>query len=104
MLAMIDWRLCIIEFIIFIIIFAISKTVSLGSVITLLLHPFLTFLITYFADYKLGIFTVWGAASSEYVIASCVFASIFATIIILKHIPNIKRLIEGRESKIKFKK
>lgn len=104
MMAMIDWRLCVIELAVFILIVATSKMVSLGSVGTILLHPVLTFLMTYFVDYKLGILTVWGGASIEYVIASCCFAVVFAIAITSKHTANIKRILKGEESKIKFKK
>ena len=95
---MIDWRICLVEVAIFLILFLTSKMVSLGSVTALALHPIITFIFTYLIDYRTQT-SMWGEVRIYYVITSCVFAVIFAFIIITKHLSNIKRILNGTESK-----
>ena len=69
--------------IIFIIIVAITKYVSVGSMFCALLYPFLLLV---FAEPRIYV----------------VFGLIVFAVVIYKHIPNIKRLISGAENKIKI--
>jgi len=78
-----------IALIIFIIVVAITRYVSLGS-----LSSAIALLITQF------IYTLKNVRELPYFILS----AIVVTFIFVKHIPNIKRLRKGTESKIKFSK
>lgn len=98
---MIDWRICFVEVAIFLILFLSTKMVSLGSVTALAFHPIITFIFTYLIDYRTQN-SIWGEVRIYYVITSCIFALCFAAIIIIKHIPNIKRILKGTESKYKI--
>ena len=71
--------------IIFIVVVAISKYVSLGSIIAAVMLPV-----------NLYIF------NSEPVLI--IFSSVIVTIVIIRHISNIKRIIAGTENKISFGK
>lgn len=77
-------------FVIFIIIFAISKMVSLASVICAMLYPF--------ATYAYLIFT------QREPIASTILAAFMAITVVYMHRDNIKRLIAGTEYKFGQKK
>ena len=59
MMAIIDWRVFVLVLLGFIITFAISRIVSLSSMVGAVVYPIATFLITYFCDYQNPIF-VWG--------------------------------------------
>lgn len=86
MLAVFDWRIACILFAIFLVIFAISHFVSLGSVIAVSLMPLCTYL---FYPGKLY-FTV------------CTLFMAFWIVVL--HKENIGRLVLGTEKKIFFKK
>ena len=80
----------------FIVIVAGTKYVSLGSVVTFLFYPLLQARINY--SYP-------AADGLEHPRAWLVFfAFLTAVVIVLKHIPNLKRIRAGEESKISFKK
>ena len=83
----IDFRVCIIAVTLFVIIVAISKFVSLGSIIAVWSVPVL-FALFYG---KGGIFYI------------C-FGVLLAAFVTFLHRANIKRLREGTENKLKFKK
>lgn len=85
MVLLIDWRICLILFVIFCITVAVSKMVSLGSVTIAFVYPIL---IAVF--YKSPALTI--------------IAIIFALIVIFKHKSNIKKILNGTESKISSKK
>lgn len=103
MIAMFDWRVIIVGIILFTIILLIGKRVSVASVGSMLFYPVVTFLFTYFLDYKHGFLCRFESIPFAFVVTSTVFASFLSLIIILTHIPNIKRLLKGEESKINFK-
>ena len=93
---MCDPFVCLILLVLFILIVLISKFISLGSIMCMLLYPLILDRIT-------RIMTLWGTGtelSSPYII----FAVIIAVIIIVKHWENIKRLMNGTENKFSFKK
>lgn len=75
--------------IIFVIIVAGTRYISLGSVMCMLIYPFL-----------LNAIDTWLSGGCPYVI----FALLTSVLIIYKHKENIKRLRQGKESKFSFKK
>lgn len=85
MVLLIDWRVALILLAVFIIIVALTKWVSLGSIIMAILYPVLMFLF-----YK----SLW----------ITIVAAVFAVIVIAAHRGNIKKLLNGTESKISFSK
>lgn len=85
MVFIVDWKIALILLAIFIIIVAVTKYVSLGSIIIALLYPILIYLF-----YKSFVLTI--------------IALIFTFIVIVAHRSNIKKLINHSENKINFKK
>ncbi|MCH5321902.1 MAG: glycerol-3-phosphate 1-O-acyltransferase PlsY [Eubacterium sp.] len=80
----IDWRIALILLAVFIIIVAVTRYVSLGSIIMALLYPVLIF-----AFHKSIVLTI--------------IAAIFTMIVVVAHKGNIKKLINHTENKIEFK-
>lgn len=89
----VDWRVFLILISVFLIVFILSRIVSLASVVAAIVYPVSTFLITYFIDYKhLGHF---------YIYAFPTICSLLMGILVLyKHRGNIRRLLSGQEGKI----
>ena len=85
MVFIVDWKIALILLTIFIIIVAVTKYVSLGSIIIALLYPILIYLF-----YKSLVLTI--------------IALIFTLIVIVAHRSNIKKLINHSENKINLKK
>ena len=84
MVIIVDWRIALILFLIFIGVILISKWISLGSIVIALLYPVLIF-----AFYK------------NFILAAV--ALLFTAIVIVAHRENIKRLAKGTENKISIK-
>lgn len=84
MVIIVDWRIALILFVIFIGVILISKWISLGSIVIALLYPVLIF-----AFYK------------NFILAAV--ALLFTAIVIVAHRENIKRLAKGSENKISIK-
>ena len=84
MVIIVDWRIALILFVIFIGVILISKWISLGSIVIALLYPVLIF-----AFYK------------NFILAAV--ALLFTAIVIVAHRENIKRLAKGTENKISIK-
>jgi glycerol-3-phosphate acyltransferase PlsY len=82
----VDWRLALISWGVFIVVTLITRYVSLASIL-----GSIAFLVS------MVILHVGGIAARNIVIL-CVI------LVIVRHIPNIKRLIKGEESKLKFKR
>jgi acyl-phosphate glycerol 3-phosphate acyltransferase len=82
---MMDWKLGLILLGIFVIIVAITKYVSLGSIIACVAFPI-------------------GAAIKGNSVVFIVFAAILSVLAISRHKANIKRLLSGTESKLGAKK
>ncbi len=101
MIALIDWRVFIIVIFIFLIIFIITRIVSLSSICGAAAFPVATFLITYFFDYRGGKSTV-GPVSLSYVFITTAIALLMAFILIIKHKSNIERIKNGTEQKLKI--
>ena len=87
---LIDWRIFLILISVFLIVLILSKVVSLASVCAALAFP-VAVAILYFA--------VDGGSNNLHVIA-LVFAILISTLVVYKHRKNIKRILNGTESKI----
>jgi glycerol-3-phosphate acyltransferase PlsY len=96
MIALIDWRIFIIVISVFIIVFIISKIVSLSSICGAGSFPIATFLVTFFLDYRSGS----GTVPLSYVLITTGIALILGLTIIIKHKTNIERIKNGTEKKI----
>lgn len=90
-----DWRIVLIEFIIFVLVVGITKYVSLGS-ICLVVGFFILY--TVFAIKGFYDFT-----SDSKMIESIVVAGVITLLAIIRHSANIKRLLSGTENKLSFK-
>ena len=85
--------LALILFAVFVIMVAFTRYVSLGSTVGAALYP--VFLVPFFR----GLFN--GAYPPIYIV---LFGFFIPGVIILKHIPNIKRIMHGEESKFSFRR
>lgn len=83
MVIIVDWRIALILFVIFVIIIMVTKWISLGSIVIALLYPVLIYV--FYSNWLLA-----------------VIALLFTLIVIIAHRQNIKRLINGTENKISF--
>ncbi len=81
----------------FLVIFFISRIVSLSSILSICWAPLLA-----------AIFPNATVVSQQFLVPQyefeIVMGGLFALIVVLKHIPNIKRLIKGEEKRMSFKK
>lgn len=84
---MLDWRLFIILFAMFILSVLCTKYISFGSVLCAMLFPLILNRMN-----DTGLFLI------EFV------AMAIAVIVVIKHLGNLKRIFEGTESKFEFKK
>lgn len=80
----IDWRIALILLAVFIVIIAVTRYVSLGSIVMAILYP--VFIFTFHKSLVLTI-----------------IASVFTIIVVIAHRENIKKLINHTENKIDFK-
>ncbi len=94
MMLILDWRVALICLAVFTAMGLIFKMVSLGSICAGITLPILT-----------GIFGRLVDGNSAATVLFCIaMTTAIALILIFKHIPNIKRIIKGTESKIGSKK
>lgn len=102
LMLVVDWRVFLMILGTFLIIFFITKIISLGSIACAALYPVYTLLITYFCDYlpKLG---TPDELRFRFVLISTGCAVIVGAIIIIMHKDNLKRLFSGEEKRIKAK-
>ncbi|HHZ05221.1 MAG TPA: glycerol-3-phosphate 1-O-acyltransferase PlsY [Clostridiales bacterium] len=103
LMAVVDWRVFLCTLGVFLVVFLISKIISLSSLAGAVAYPIITFCFVYFIDYVPS----QAAAvpvSMLFVILSTAFAFGIGLVVIVKHRANIKRIINGTEKKITAKK
>ncbi len=89
-----DWRIVLIELILFVLVVGITKYVSLGSI---------CLVVGFFILYT--VFTIKGSydfASEAKKIESIIVAGVITLLAIIRHSANIKRLLSGTENKLSF--
>ena len=92
-LAMIDIKVFLAIFAVFVVILAISKYVSLASIFSAVACPIAVFAMSFIVDgYSMGKSILYTA-----------FAVVIAVTVVWKHKSNIERLIAGNENKFSFK-
>lgn len=93
LMLILDWRVAIVCLVIFVVTVAISKMVSLGSIIGSAMFPVMTF-----------VFRSYIYHQPTYIVVICtVMSALLAGLVIFKHHTNIKKIISGTESHISFK-
>lgn len=96
MVTILDWRIAAISLGAFIIIVALTRLVSLGSLVGALASVVLTYVFKRYVD---------GNGEATEVAAFCtVLLGVSVLLVVLKHIPNIGRLLTGKESRLSFKR
>ena len=90
LLFVLDWRMALMCVGLFAITVAVSRMVSLGSVLAMSYVPVLTFVFRRWVD----------DMSFEAVVFCTVLAGLVAVIVVFKHGSNMRRIAEGRESRI----
>ena len=105
LMSVVDFRVFLMIITTFLIIFFITRIISLGSIVCAAIYPVYTCLITFFCDYKPN-FGLGGDAELRfrYVLVSTAFAAVIGAMVVIMHSENIKRLIKGQEKKIRVKK
>lgn len=98
MMLLLDWRVFLVCFAVFLLTFIWRKTVSLSSISAAGIYPFITFFVTWFVDHKLGGLPV------VYVVMATAVAALIGVTVVVKHRANIKRILAGEEKPISFKK
>ena len=91
-MAAIDWRVFLCELLVFVVVVLITRYVSVGSIACCIGYPVFSII--------MGIFV----HGSEYTYLHAIVAGIIGVVCLLRHIPNIKRLINHTENKFSFKK
>ena len=105
LILIIDWRIFLIVVGVFLIVFLISKIISLASISAAVSLPIGTFLVTYFADYRPNLsYSFDKGYSLAYVVVTTAFSLILAALVVGKHHANIGRILRGEEKKITAKK
>lgn len=94
MMLVLDWRVFLMILGTFLLVFIITKIISVASLTCAALYGVYTFILTYLVD----------KGSVLYVTFCTVFAFGIGVFVIVKHKDNIKRIIRGEEKKITVKK
>ena len=102
LMLVVDWRVFLMIVASFLIIFFITKLISLGSIACAMLYPFYTLIITYFCDYLPALGTE-NELRFRFVLISTACAFLVGAIVIFRHKDNLKRLFNGEEKRIKAK-
>lgn len=95
MMLILDWRAALCCLAIFILLVLIWRMVSLGSVIAVSFLPLFTVLFAHYVDGQQSEAMLWFCGG---------MTGLIALIVILKHLPNIRRILNGTENKFSFKK
>ena len=102
LMLVVDFRVFLLCLGTFLIVFLITKLISLGSIVGAAMFPIYTCLLSYFCDY-LPLLGTADEIRFRYVLISTGCALVIGLLIIIMHHENIKRLINGEEKKIKAK-
>ncbi len=94
MMLILDWRAALICLSLFIVVVLVSRMVSLGSICALASLPVVTYLMGTYAYHNGKGITIFCTAAT----------ALIAVIIIIKHLPNIRRILNGTESRLSFGK
>ena len=94
MMLILDWKVALLSLLMFIIVVLFSRMVSLGSICAAATMAVLTYVFRMF---------VYKQDASTVIFCTCM-AVLIAALLIIKHIPNIKRIAKGTESKLSFGK
>lgn len=103
MILILDWRIFLIEFVIFSLVILVSKMVSLGSLTMAVTYPALTWFFYVKAPLTGAITSLEFIRPYERILVT-LFALIFSLLVIWKHRENVKRIFKGTEHKIGGKK
>ncbi len=95
-----DWRVFLLVLGTFLILFLLTKIISVGSIAGAILYGPYTFIATFFFDR----IPYGNDLSIGYVVLSTCAALIIGIFVTIKHKDNIKRLLRGEEKKITAKK
>lgn len=87
---MLDWRVFLVVLGVFIVVVAIWKYISLGSILSAAVYPMITYAAAVSGRGQGGL--------------DVIFAFLLAAFVIFLHRTNIQRLLEGKENKLSFKK
>ena len=90
MMLILDWRVALICLGFFIVVVLIWRMVSLGSVVAAAMLPVFTYIFRAFVEEQSGGTVIFCTA----------MAVLIAAILIVKHIPNLKRIAAGTESRL----
>ena len=93
MMLILDWKVALLSLLVFIIVVLICRMVSLGSVCAAATMAVLTYVFRAF---------VYRQDTGTVIFCTCM-AVLIAAILIIKHIPNLKRIAQGTESKLSFR-
>ena len=96
MMLLIDWRVFLVNVIVFAVLFACTRIISVGSIVCASLYPVFTWAVTYFLDRRTHpeVFTL------NYVIITTAITTLIGLMVVIKHYDNLKRLFSGREKPI----
>ena len=95
-----DWRVFLLVLGTFLILFLLTKIISVGSIAGAVLYGPYTFIATFFFDR----IPYGNELSIGYVVLSTCAALIIGVFVTVKHKENIQRLLRGEEKKITAKK
>ena len=102
MLAFIDWRVFVVAISIFVVVLAITKIVSISSILGAASAPVSNFCFIYFVEYRGGA-SAHGAVPLSYVWVTTAIMLVLSAMLIWKHKANIIRLKNGSEKKFSVK-
>ncbi|MBQ6499524.1 MAG: glycerol-3-phosphate 1-O-acyltransferase PlsY [Ruminococcus sp.] len=102
LMLVVDWRVFLMIVATFLLIFIVTKIISLGSIVCAALYPVYTLLVTYFMDY-LPFLGTENELRFRFVLISTACAAAVGAMVIIMHKENIGRLWRGEEKRIKAK-
>ena len=103
LMSVVDFRVFVMIIATFLIIFAITRIISLGSVACAALYPVYTCVVTYFWDY-IPLMGTPDELRFRFVMVSTAFAAVIGLMVVIMHSENLRRLFNGEEKKIRVKK